>query len=322
MQHGKALRMMTAPGKSRLCIRHQPVMDKFSTYIKELARQFATGNATEHTYRPALKTLLEAMIPGVLATNEPKHIECGAPDFVLTCKGIPFGYVEAKDIGIPLDAKDNKQQITRYSQSLDNLIYTDYLEFRLIRDGKQVTAVKIAEVSGKQIKPNTANFADLTDLIQSFAEYHGQTITSANDLAKRMAMKARLLASVITQALTIDDRAAQSAINQTNNDLQGQLQAFRKYLIHDIEPANFADIYAQTVAYGMFAARLHDLTPATFSRQEAADLIPETNPFRRNFFQQIAGFGLDKRIRWIVDDLADVFRATYAIITVVFKPLR
>ena len=87
------------------------------------------------------------------------------------------------------------------------------------------------------------------------------------------------------------------------------MNAFRKHLIHDIEPTAFADIYAQTVAYGMFAARLHDPTPATFTRAEAAELIPANNPFLRKFFQHIAGYDLDARIRWIVDDLADVFRA-------------
>lgn len=60
----------------------------------------------------------------------------------------------------------------------------------------------------------------------------------------------------------------------------------------------------------MFAARLHDNTPDNFSRQEAANLIPKTNPFLRNIFQQIAGYDLDERIAWIVDDLINVFLAT------------
>lgn len=92
--------------------------------------------------------------------------------------------------------------------------------------------------------------------------------------------------------------------------MQGQLDAFRKVLINDLTSQGFADIYAQTVAYGMFAARLHDDTPNDFSRQEAANLIPKTNPFLRNIFQQIAGYDLDERIAWIVDDLVNVFLAT------------
>ena len=281
------------------------------TYITALDSQFSAGIATEHSHRPALKALLESAIPQALVTNEPQQIACGAPDFVLTRNNIPLGYIEAKDIEKNLDDKAHKAQLHRYTKSLDNLIFTNYLEFRLHRDGKQVSAVTIAEVSGTRIKPKPANFDAFIDILNTFADYHGQTITTANDLAKRMAVKARMLAAMITQALNRDADIPEHTSPQASHDsaLPGQLDAFRKHLIHDIEPPAFADIYAQTVAYGMFAARLHDPSPATFTRTEAAELIPANNPFLRKFFQHIAGYDLDERIRWSVDDLADLFRA-------------
>ena len=281
------------------------------TYITALDSQFSAGIATEHSHRPALKALLESAIPQALVTNEPRQIACGAPDFVLTRNNIPLGYIEAKDIEKNLDDKAHKAQLHRYTKSLDNLIFTNYLEFRLHRDGKQVSAVTIAEVSGTRIKPKPANFDAFIDILNTFADYHGQTITTANDLAKRMAVKARMLAAMITQALNRDADTPEHTSPQAGHDsaLPGQLDAFRKHLIHDIEAPAFADIYAQTVAYGMFAARLHDPTPATFTRTEAAELIPANNPFLRKFFQHIAGYDLDERIRWSVDDLADLFRA-------------
>ncbi len=283
-------------------------------YAKALDRHHRTGAATEHTHRPALKALLEAAIPGVLVTNEPKQIACGAPDFVLTRgrSNIPFGYVEAKDIGKSLDDKAHKEQLKRYTESLDNLIFTNYTAFRLYRDGAPVSAVSIAEASRGRIKPQPESFAAFADLLAAFAGYEGQTITSAADLARRMAAKARMLARVIEKALGQAEQGeptATATAGEANETLQSQLAAFQEHLIHDIDAANFADIYAQTVAYGMFAARLHDRTPATFSRREAAELIPSTNPFLRKFFQHIAGYELDERIRWIVDDLADIFRA-------------
>ena len=79
---------------------------------------------------------------------------------------------------------------------------------------------------------------------------------------------------------------------------------------HDLTERQFADIYAQTICYGMFAARLHDDTPDTFSREEAATLIPKTNPFLRKVFQNVAAFDVDTSIAWIVDDLAETFRVT------------
>ena len=173
-------------------------------YLKQLARHYAAGHATEHTYRPALQALLESVIPGVLVTNEPKQIDCGAPDFVLTRNNIPLGYVEAKDIDKNLDDKIHRAQLARYTESLDNLLFTNYREFRLIRNAKRVATVTIAEHRDRRIKPAPNNFAAFTDILTAFAGYQGQTITTAADLAARMAVKARMMAEVITQALERD----------------------------------------------------------------------------------------------------------------------
>ena len=118
-----------------------------------------------------------------------------------------------------------------------------------------------------------------------------------------MAGKARLLADVIEKALNSDEA------NSENSTLKDQLLAFKQILIHDITPKAFADVYAQTIAYGMFAARLHDPTLPTFSRQEAAELIPRSNPFLRKLFGYIAGPDIDDRIKWIVDSLVEIFLA-------------
>ncbi len=71
----------------------------FKAYLKEINKVFKAGNATEHSYRPALKLLIESLSAGVTATNEPQRIACGAPDFIVTKGLMPIGYVEAKDIG-------------------------------------------------------------------------------------------------------------------------------------------------------------------------------------------------------------------------------
>lgn len=118
-----------------------------------------------------------------------------------------------------------------------------------------------------------------------------------------MAGKARLLGNIIENALNYDIE------NNIKSDLLDQMNAFKEILIHDITPKAFSDVYAQTIAYGMFAARHHDPTLETFSREEAARLIPKTNPFLRKLFHYIAGPDLDDRILWVVDDLVDVFLA-------------
>ena len=280
------------------------MLNKISTYLININRRYQTGISREHSYRGDLQILLEEISPNVLVTNEPARVACGAPDYILTDRNIPVGYIEAKDIGKDLEHKDYKEQFARYRKSLDNLIITDYLDFRLFVDGEFVTSIKIAEIERGIIRPITDNYEQFVSLIKSFCTHIGQTIQSPKKLAEMMAGKAKMLSQVLEVALTGDED------NQEDSTLKEQMNAFREVLIHDITPKEFADIYAQTIAYGMFAARLNDQTLSTFSRQEAALLIPKTNPFLRKLFQYIAGYDLDSRIAWIVDSLADVFRAT------------
>ena len=276
-------------------------------YISNLDQRYRLGNATEHTFRGDLQQLLESLVPTIRATNEPKRQSCGAPDYILTKKDIPVGFIEAKDIGDKdLDGMrktGNKEQFDRYKASLNNLIFTDYINFHLYREGEFITKIAIAEITDKGIKPLPENFGSFENLIKDFCIHVGQTIKSPKKLAEMMAGKARLLSDIIGKALTSDEE------NHEDSTLKDQMLAFKQILIHDITPQGFADVYAQTIAYGMFAARLHDPTLPTFSRQEAAELIPKSNPFLRKLFGYIAGPDIDDRIKWIVDSLVDIFLA-------------
>lgn len=276
-------------------------------YLDSISQRFKLGNATEHTFRGDLQQLIESIVPHIRATNEPKRQSCGAPDYILTKKDIPVGFIEAKDIGDKdLDGQKktgNKEQFDRYKSSLPNLIFTDYLSFHLYRDGVFVTKISIGELTEKGIKALPENFPAFENLIRDFASHIGQTIKSPKKLAEMMAGKARLLSDVIEQSLNSDES------NHEDSTLKDQMKAFKQILIHDITAKGFADVYAQTIAYGMFAARLHDPTLPTFSRQEAAELIPKSNPFLRKLFGYIAGPDIDDRIKWIVDSLVEIFLA-------------
>ena len=283
-----------------------------ATYIKSINEQFRTGIAREHSYRPMLQQLLNEMLDSLVVTNEPARIDCGAPDFIISSKktNTPVFYIEAKDIDDrDLDGrKENKEQFNRYKKSLDHIIFTDYIDFHLYENGEWVRNVRLAEVHGDKIDLCKDNVEDFKELINHIATTQPTPITTAKRLAEQMAAKARILASTINNAFRIAESEGEE--EDANRQLQGQLKAFRSVLINDLTTEGFADIYAQTVAYGMFAARLHDNTPNDFSRQEAANLIPKTNPFLRNIFQQIAGYDLDERIAWVVDDLVNIFLAT------------
>jgi len=274
-------------------------------YIEQINTRFKSGISREHAYRGDLESLIRELVKGVEITNEPANVtDCGNPDYVITKGKIPIGYVEAKDIGKDLNGKQYKEQFTRYKKALDNLIITDYIWFQFFQNGKLIHEIKIGEIEKNKINPITENFAEFENLITNFCSFIGQTIKSSKKLAEMMAGKAKLLKNILEQAITSDE------ITQENTSLKGQFEAFKKILIHDLKAKDFADIYAQTLAYGMFAARLHDKTLDDFSRKEAAELIPKTNPFLRKLFQYVAGYDIDERIVTTVDNLADVFRAT------------
>lgn len=273
-------------------------------YLAKINTLYITGNAREHSYRGDLQNLIMEILPDVLVTNEPARVACGAPDYVLTRKDIPVGYIEAKDIGVDLGSKTLKEQFERYRSGLSNLIFTDYLTFHFYKDGELTTKITIAKIENGVIIPLTENFDQFIDLIKNFALTVSQSIKSPTKLAQMMAGKAKLMATVIENSLNIDDQ------KEHRSQLKSQMLSFQQMLIHDIDNKAFADIYSQTIAYGMFAARYHDPTLPTFSRMEAAELIPKSNPFLRKLFQDIAGFDLDNRLTWIVDELVNIFLAS------------
>ncbi|MCT7497217.1 type ISP restriction/modification enzyme [Aliarcobacter cryaerophilus] len=282
-------------------------MQKLHNYIENINRLFVTGNAREHSYRGDLQDLLNKIIDDkdIVVTNEPARIvNVGAPDYSITKKDIPIGYIEAKDINKPLNSKDYTEQFDRYKNALDNLIITDYMDFWFYKSGELTNKIKIAKIEDNKIVALEENFTLFINSIKSFTTQISQTITSPSKLAKMMAGKARLLQNVIERAIKSEDES------DANNSLREQLEVFKATLIHDITPESFADIYAQTIAYGMFAARLHDDTMDTFSRQEAVFLIPKSNPFLRGLFNYVSGAECDDRIIWIIDSLAEIFLAT------------
>lgn len=269
----------------------------FQKYIEDVQKQFKTGIAREHAYRPALKTLVEDIMPDVTAINDPAHIKCGAPDFILHRRKIDVGYIEAKDVDIDLSKTEKTDQLKRYLESLDNLVLTDYLEFRFYLHGEKVDVIRIAEIENGQINPIPENYDRLKTLLLDFSAFQGQTIKSAKQLAKMMAHKAKLMKHIFYNVVSGEEESS----------LKDQLKAFQSVLMHDMTEEQFADVYAQTIAYGLFTARLHDKTKEDFTRSEALLLIPKSNPFLRQLFSYIAGSELDERVVWIVDALCEVF---------------
>ncbi len=273
-------------------------MKAFNTYILTIEKELALGNATEHTHRPALKALLESLTEGIVATNEPRRIECGAPDFVITRGLAPRGYVEAKDVGKSLDEAEHSEQLQRYRDSLTNLVLTDYLEFRWYVDGERRLSARLGTPTRDgRVRRDRAGVEAVTWLFDDFLSHRAAPVGTPRELAQRMARLAHMIRDLIIAAFEKEPESG---------SLHAQFVAFRDNLIPDLSIEQFADMYAQTIAYGLFAARCNQSTGTGFTRQNAAYLLPKTNPFLRKLFNHIAGPDLDDRIAWLVDDLAQL----------------
>ena len=263
-----------------------------------MSKTRATWQATEHSYRPFLKDLLETLGgDGVTALNEPSQVACGAPDFIVERGGVPIGHVECKDVGTNLDDAERSEQLQRYRDGLPNLVLTDYVEFRWYVDGERHDDAPRAGRSDGQggVKYDGAGASEVADLLGTFFDADAPMVDNSRDLARRMAGKARLLRSGVVSIFEGEGSAG---------PLNNLLEAYREVLIGDLNFLEFADLQAQTAAYGLFAARCrHDLSgTGPFTRQSA--VFAETTPFLQAVFGQIAGPGIDPRIAWIVDDLA------------------
>src|SRR5690625_2318117 len=276
-------------------------------YIDKINSRLAQGHSSEHTFRADLEGLLSHLLPDCNITNEPSRVtDCGNPDFVITKRGVPIGYIEAKDVGKDLNHRMYDEQFERYKKGLDNLIITDYVWFQFFVRGEKVAEIRLGQPAfdnANKIEVNDSNtIAKFENLILEFSVNVTQAIKSADHLAELMAGKARLLESILKEALNNDLE------NTNQTELTNQFEVFKSMLIHDLDPQQFADLYAQTLVYGMFDACYHDTDLETFDRDEAAILIPKSNPLLRNLFQSIAGFNIDERIKTTVDNLAEVFR--------------
>jgi len=298
--------------------------DAFDNYLGEINKAFLRGDATEHTHRPTLKVLIEALDNKITATNEPKRrTDCGAPDMLVSRRkrklDFRVGYIECKDIGTNLKKEEKGEQIKkRYLPSLHNFILTNYIDYRWYTNGElRLTAQLAQEGKGGKFKQTLTGIQEVNQLLQSFLEHEAEKVASAKELAIRMGHLARFLRDVTRRTFEQEEKTG---------PLHTHLAAFRKVILHGLNEDEFADMYAQAIAYGLFAAWCHiegvtvfgkdkyaafhgmDLKAEKLTREHAAYLLPKTNPFLRKIFGQIVGPELDDRLAWLVDDLVELLR--------------
>ena len=276
--------------------------DAISHFIENITLELASGRATEHTYRPAIKKLLQTLDPKISAINEPKQSEHGAPDFAIVAgenNNLKLGYGEAKNISENLDKIEKTEQLDRY-KGYANLFLTNNLDWRFFRNGEKIFETKIGELNQEKteiVKLYIERYEQLAGELANFLSQNPESITNGKRLAEIMGGKARRIRDNIDQILK----------NKRDDEIHKIFRMMKELLVTDLTENQFADMYAQTLVYGLFVARYSDNSPNDFTRAEARDLVPVTNPFLREFFDHIAGSNFNKSLGYIVDELCEVF---------------
>ncbi len=281
-------------------------------YFKAITNVASQGDAREESFYSCLETLLQQFAAStdrseVHVTTLPKKTEAGNPDFrVWNGQDRIIGYVEAKKpTEENLDYVETTDQLKRYRQTFPNLILTNLFEFRLYRDGQLVDRVLAARpfvLHQLGAVPPVEKGDELFNLLEQFFSFSLPRSYTAESLAVELAKRTRFLRDVVADEL-----------REEQGVLRGFYQAFQTYLMANLTLEDFADLYAQTITYGLFAARTR-VPPSNppvdrgrqFNRRMAFYNIPRTIGILRDVFQFISLGDLPKQLEWIVDDISEV----------------
>jgi very-short-patch-repair endonuclease len=279
----------------------------FQKYLMQLAEIIRSGVAREESYYSALAELIRQVAQNtgrshIQVTIQPRPTEAGNPDFrVWDGTSRIVGYIEAKPpTEALLDRIEDSEQLHRYRSTFPNLILTNFLEFRLYRNGKCVAVAQLGRpfiLTDLHQTPPLENPGAVSDLLDQFLGFSLPSPFTAESLAVELAKRTRFLRDIVLQQLRKERESEMGA-------LLGFYEAFQKFLIGDLTPEEFADLYAQTVTYGLFAARTRAANE--FSRRVAFDYIPRTVGVLRDLFRFISFEELPEEMAWIVDDIAEV----------------
>jgi hypothetical protein len=287
--------------------------DILKSYLKGLNDVASKGDAREESYYSCLEGLLKGYIERMQLsrllsiTTLPKKTEAGNPDFrIWDGKGHIVGYIEAKAPTVEnLDIIERSEQLNRYLNTFPNLILTNFFEFRLYRDGSLIDKVQIARpfiVHRLKTAPPIEREGEFLKLLEGFFAFKLPKVYDARSLAIELAKRTRFLRDeVIAQELKEEEKAGKGFI-------RGFYKAFKDYLISGLTEGEFADLYSQTITYGLFAARSR--SEKGFNRRLAYDNIPQTIGILRDVFQFVSLGSLPEQMEWIIDDISEILSET------------
>jgi predicted helicase len=282
------------------------------SYLKGIYEVSSRGDAREESFYSVLEGFLQKYAEStnkksIHITTLPKKTDAGNPDFrIWDGNQHIVGYIEAKTPTTEyLDQIETTDQLKRYLKTFPNLILTNFVEFRLYRNGDLIDKVRIGRsfvMHTLKAVPPVENEPDFFKLLEKFFSFSLPRFYDAESLAMVLADKTRFLRDeVITQELREEEEGKRKSIT-------GFYEAFKQYLISDLSKEDFADLYSQTITYGLFASRIR--AKGVFNRELAHKNIPHTIGILRDIFRFISLEELPRQMEWIIDDIAEMLAVT------------
>src|SRR5208283_606071 len=165
--------------------------ENYQTYFKEIQQHYKTKDTTEHSYRTEFDNFIKSLDPKCSPLHESKRDKIfGAPDFKVFFNGVKVGYIETKDLGLNLDEILKTDQIKKYSNSINNLILTDYCRFILLRGGENVldvTLFTLSDLKNNKFKIPSERISECGKLFDTFLTYRSLSIKTSEALARELA---------------------------------------------------------------------------------------------------------------------------------------
>src|SRR5450830_726895 len=277
-------------------------------YLGAVAQQYHRGDAREESYYDVLKQLWEELGSQLSSAHAtltvlPRQTEAGNPDMrVWSGQQHVTGYIEAKEPGVTnLDHVEVSEQLKRYRAAFPNVILTNFLEFRLYRFGQPTgEPVIIGSLQALQagMKVPLQHEDQFRELVERFFDFQLPRAYTAQTLAVALADRTRFLQRQVLDQLVKDEQ------QNSSSDLVSLMREFKQVLMSDLTSDTFVDLYAQTITYGLFAARMRVTGP--FTRETALNGIPATIGILHKLFKYISIGDTPERLRVIIDDIADV----------------
>lgn len=230
----------------------------------------------------ALRKILSGLIPK--RRNAAEHAVWSQKDLLFLCfwgtdnnRTIGIAHFEDKDAGLP--------QIKMISCAP---AVEDFTQIRTFEE-------RISHLSWVK---------DITDTQAWYDQWSAAFVTAYHQVIRD---SASLTVKLAAEAQAIRDRILDIYAVETHDGYVHKLfKDFKDNLIHDMTKQQFADMYAQTVVYGLFSARCMDKTLDSFNVKEAITCIPNTNPFLKRLMEECLGEGSERHLTFDELEVANV----------------